>query len=322
MATLIQAPELYGIAESEQNFLTLDRFPTAKVFDNVDAWLRDGVTCIGASESPALLGYGYADQSIISLYEAKINPRFDDDDERELFEWGHAIQPVTLAMFSRKAKVPVQDLGPFTRIRHPLYPWLACTLDGFTEDPNEGPGVVEAKNIGHYSRKEWEADDPPLRVQIQIQHQIACTDTTHGYAVACVGGNKLAWRKVERNEDFIAALIAECGKFWGYVTRRELPPVDESAATAAALGRLWPEDSGATVFGPPEAANWMRELEEAKEAIKAQEARKMAAENQLKAALGEATFIEAGGCRYSWKQQSRKGYFVEPVSFRVLRRCK
>jgi hypothetical protein len=61
----------------------------------------------------------------------------------------------------------------------------------------------------------------------------------------------------------------------------------------------------------------------AKEDIKEAEARKLAAENLIKAAIGEASFGDLpDGARYSWKQQSRKECVVAASTFRVLRRGK
>ena len=57
------------------------------------------------------------------------------------------------------------------------------------------------------------------------------------------------------------------------------------------------------------------------EALKIAEAAKTAAENHLKAALGEAeTGVLANGVAYTWKASERKGYVVEATSVRTLRR--
>jgi putative phage-type endonuclease len=275
---------------------------------------------IGASESPAILGEGYGNESAWTVWQRKMRMLPPEDNEDESLEWGREIQPVVLRMFTKRTGIEVEDLGPFTIQRHPDYPWLGATLDGLAKTC-DGPAVVEAKNVGSYKAGDWNGDEPPLRVAIQIQHQMLAAGVDIGFATACIGGNKLAWRRVEKNERFQKALIDVLKGFWDCVLSKTPPPVDGSHATARAIAAMWPEDSGATVVLPPESADWDRQLTDAKEAIKAAEAKKLAAENLIKAAIGEASFGDLiGGGSYSWKQQSRKEMIVKASTFRVLRR--
>lgn len=290
---------------------------------DLDNWLGERLTMIGASESPALFYEGYKNESPWTLYQRKIGelPSHDDDDN-EALEWGREIQPVVLKMFTKRTGIAVEDLGPFTIQRHPELPFIGATLDGLAYVDGL-KAVVEAKNVGQYRAAEWADDLPPLRVQVQVQHQILAAGADLGFSAACVGGNKLQWRRIERNERFQATLIKVLSDFWQCVLTRTPPPVDGSLATAKAIAALYPRDDGATAVLPPEAADWDRELCEAKETIKKAEAVKVAAENKLKAAIGEASFGEVtGGCRYSWKTQERAEYVCKATSFRVLRRTK
>ena len=118
-------------------------------------------------------------------------------------------------------------------------------------------------------------------------------------------------------------MVAKLDEFWGYVERREMPPVDESEATAKALARIYPEDDGETVDLPIEASKWDEELEEIKARQKKVKEERTALENKIKAALGVATFGQLpDGGRFSWKLQERSGYTVKPTQFRVLKRLK
>lgn len=291
--------------------------------DNLSSWLIARRAVIGASESPAILGVGYSSQSPFSVYVDKTAPRVDSvEEESEAYDWGHAIQPVVLSMFTRRTGIPVENPGDFTIARHPEIPWLGCTLDGFSYDPEES--VVEVKNVGHYNASDWTDDEPPLRVQVQIQHQLCVTGAKLGYAVACLGGNKLAWHKVERNDRFIDSMLPRLEKFWECVKTRTPPEVDGSTATKLALARLHPHDDGSVVeIADPEVVVWANCLEKAKECIKIQEAVKLEAENRLRAALGEATYgVLDDGRWFSFKTQTRAEHVVAESTFRVLRALK
>lgn len=294
------------------------------VYDSEPAWLEARRSLIGASDSAGIFGVGYADQSAVTVWDSKINPaRQIDPAKLRKFKVGKLMEPALRAIFADESGMPCESPGEFTIYRHADIPWLGATLDGVTEHDEYGPCPVELKNVSNFARDEWDGDEPPLKFAVQCQHQMAVTGANHGFLLGLIGGNEPVIKTIERNDRFIDAMLKRLDEFWGYVERRELPPIDSSIATAQILAKLWPEDSGATVVLPAEAAEWDRELTEAKDAIKAAEARKLAAENQLKAAIGDATFGDLiGGGRYSWKTQTRAEHVVMESTFRVLRRCK
>lgn len=292
-------------------------------YQDRDSWLRARMNGIGASDTAGILGEGYEDQSIVTVWDSKKNPpREIDPSKLKRFKVAKRLEPAMLGIFTDETGWPCESPGEFTIHRSATHPWLFATLDGLAEHPEYGPCVLELKDVGIHNRKEWEDDEPPLKYMIQVQHQLAVTGLGHAFIQGLIG-RVPAIKHVPRNERFIDAMLGKLAEFWDYVERGELPPIDSSAATGRILARLYPEDSGATVVLPPEAADWDRELAEAKEAIKAAEAKKLAAENLLKAAIGEATWGDLiGGGRYSWKTQTRAEHFVKESTFRVLRRSK
>lgn len=289
--------------------------------DPLTVWLDERRQVIGASESPAILGYGYSNENAWTVWARK-RGLIEDKPDNELLWYGRKMQPITLERFQIDTGIPVRDLGEFTIQRHPEYPWMGCTLDAAADLP-EGLAVVEAKNVGHYSAKEWEADEPPIRVSIQIQHQLAVTGGVAGFAAATVGGNKLKFRRVERNDRFIDALTTKLAEFWELVLTNTPPAVDASEGCRAVISLLHPLDSGATVDLPPESTLWDAELQEATSRAKEIDAFITERENRIKLAIGDATFgaLPDGG-RYSFKHQDRREYTVAATSFRCLRRLK
>lgn len=285
------------------------------------AWLAERRSIIGASESPTILGVGYSGASVLDLWAKKTGRLpLDDGEENEFFEWGHAIQPVALRIFSKRTGMQVSDPGEFTVARHPSIPWLGATLDGIADTP-EGLAVVECKNVGAYNSRDWEADEPPLRVNVQIQHQIEVAGATHGYAVACVGGNKLVWRRVNRDDRFIAVMLERLAEFWRLVETDTPPEVDGSEATSRTLARLYPDDTGAMTLLPDESDQWDAELVAVKAELKNLEERERLLKNRFAAALESATLGQTpGGVTYTYKQQTRKEYVCAASTFRVLRR--
>lgn len=290
---------------------------------NRQEWLTDRMTCIGASDSAAILGVGYANQSPITVWNSKVNGESDDAVDKRL-TIGRLIEPALRAIFTHETGLPCESPGEFSIFRHPEFEWMGATLDGMTKHPDHGPCVVELKNVGQFLKGDWgDQEEPPLKFQIQIMHQLAVTGASHAFLMGLIGGQEPIVFPVARDEEFIAALIEQLREFWGYVERRELPPVDGSEATRKLLGRLWQSQEGKSILLPAEALKWAQEYERAKEDEKAAKARSDEFGNQLRAAFGDAEFGDIPGWgRYSYKTQTNKGYTVEPFSARVLRKCK
>lgn len=302
-------------------------------------WREARKSGIGASEVAAIFGCGYKTSSIVTVWADKTEAAAQqeiDEETQEMFDVGHEMEPFIARRFEKRTGLTTHDPGRFTIFRHGSIPWLFSTLDRFVVHPEFGPIPLELKHVNGRFRHEWkECDDPALKFNVQCQTQMEVTGTNHCYLAGWIGGDTLSVHLIERNQRFIDAMVVRLQEFWGYVERREMPPVDESEATRAMLGLIFPHDDGQDVILPGDAVDWDRELLEVKEQLKALEARKDGLENKLKAAIGKAT----RGClpvgSYTWKEQTRSGIdarllrerFPEAAeacatesSFRVLRR--
>lgn len=287
-------------------------------YETRSAWLEARRSMIGASDTAAIFGVGYADSSAVTVWDAKVHPhRGDDPKKLKMFRVGKLMEPALRSIFHEETGLPCTPAGEHTIYRHKSLDFIGATLDAWTLD-ERGEAPVELKKID-FGRGDWSDDTTPLKFQVQVQQQMLVTDTDHAYVFGLLG-NEPAVRIVPRNDRFIDAMVKRLIEFWGYVQRREMPPVDESEATAKLLAKLFPSDNGQTVTLPAEADQWLAERELAKEGIKKLEAKLGLVENQIKAAIGDATFGETSSGRLvSWKEQEREGYVVPPTTFRVLR---
>jgi putative phage-type endonuclease len=289
------------------------------VLDSRDAWLDARRTGIGASDAAAVLGVSPW-RGPLQVYCEKLQIAEPDPVEVEAMEWGLALETPIAARYQRETGRTVIDPGLFTIHRSPEHPFMLATVDRFIETPDRGRGVLEIKTTGGY-RGEWDTD-APLPYQIQILHQMAVTGVQWGSLAVLVGGQKFLWLDVERNDEFIAALVEREREFWDRVERRDPPSPDASESCRELLKRLYPREApGQVIALPPEAVKWDVQRREAMLLLQRDEADKREAENLLIAALGEAEVgLLPDGTRYSYKSQTRKGYTVEPATFRVLRR--
>lgn len=288
-----------------------------------EEWLEVRRSLIGASDTAGIFGVGYEDQSALTVWDEKVNARPDEKAGLKRLRIGKLMEPALRAIASEEIGLLVDTHGEFTVLRHAEKPWLGATLDGFCIHPELGFTPVELKNVSNFAKRDWEDEDLPLKFAVQCQQQIAVTGARQAFLFGLIGGSDPVVKLVPRNQRFIDAMIARLEEFWGYVERREMPPVDESLATARLLTRLFPEDDGSTIMLPAEATEWAKELADAKSAIKEAEAKKVAAENKIKAAINDNSFgLLSGGGGFSWKTQSRAEHVVKASTFRVLRACK
>lgn len=282
------------------------------------SWLAERRTCIGASDSPSILGEGYTSALDIWCHKTGLIP--DDTETTDSLEIGLALQPAIAEIARHKTGLQIDEAN-FEVVRHPEYPWLGASLDGVALCPVRGPGVAELKNVGSYNAADWKEPGGPLAFQIQVQHQLMVTGYDWGLLFALIGGNKPVWHIVTRNEPFIGALKNTLTEFWARVLAKEPPPPDESESARKALAALYPFDSGETVELPAEAVDWDQRLATVKEQLSALGEEKAQLENNLRAAIKDATFaVLPNGGGYSLKAQKRAAYAVEEAEFRVLRR--
>lgn len=284
-----------------------------------DQWLAARQSFIGASESAAIFGVGYRDQSPLTVWESKVMPLTLDSEEDKRLRIGRLIEPALRSIFTDETGLFCESPGDFVIHRSEKFPWMGATLDGLANDYGQTV-PVELKNVDTWNREEWEGDQSPLKFNVQMQHQLAVIGASHGYLFGLIGGNDPQVRKIERDDRFIQAMIAELSKFWRYVELKEPPPVDGSVASSLALARLYPRDTGAVVDLPAEAADWAAKLADAKSQIKAAEDVKRECENKIKALIQDASYGRLpDGSGFSLKAQDRAGYTVKPSSTRVLR---
>lgn len=292
-------------------------------YDNRADWLKARVMGLGASDAPVILGLSPF-KSALQLYHEKLGMATESAGEQEWLRWGLALEGPIAERYSEVTGRRVErNQNPYTIhwSDDPRTPWAFATLDGRCWNAQDEEGALEIKNASVYVGEKW-AEEPPVDYQVQNQHQQMVGAYGYGSIAALIGGNHFKWCDIPRNNDFInKILMPALTEFWGRVERQEPPPIDGSESAKAFLAQLYPKDVGTTIALDGEAVDWDAELEEAKATIKDAEAKKLLAENRLKAAIGENSAATLpNGLVYTFKAQSRGEHIVKASTFRVLRR--
>jgi len=282
------------------------------------AWLEARRTGIGSSDSPGVLGIASVSRwtSPIKVYTDKITDVEDFDSEP--MKWGRILEPHIIEEFGRDMCRDVTTYQKLTRSRE--WPWMLATCDAKQlagEKP--GTGILEVKATG-WRAGDW-SEGIPEHVRVQAQHQLAVQGWEWGSVAVLIRGMQLLYADIERDEKLIAHIVEATKELWDRIEHGEPPNPDGSESARAALQALYPEDTGETIALPGELIELDKEREGITDKLKRLKDRKEFIDQQIKAALGDATEGRlANGTTYTHRLQQRKGYAVKAAEFRVLRR--
>ena len=286
-------------------------------FGSDNDWLAERRKSIGASESPDILGCGFADGGPSKVWARK---RLGEDPyDSELLALGRIMEPSIRQAVRELRQLDVTDPDGREIFRHPEFPWLHASPDGFVSEDRQ-LGILEAKNVSGWNHAEWSDGMVPLRVQVQVQQQLLCTGLGFGYAAGLIGGNKLVCVRMERDDRFLNAMLPVLADFWREHVETGVMPNDNPHVIAEVLKRLHPDDNGETIELSESFDDLLDQLAAAKERVKAATTEEQRLKNEIEFAIGDATYGQLPSGRVvSWRSQTRKKYVCTSSAFRVLR---
>lgn len=252
---------------------------------NREAWLEARRSGIGASEIGAVLGVDRF-RKAWNVWACKTGLAEDPDlSDKEHVDWGRRLEPVIGHAFAERTGRIVRPAGDL--VRHSDESWALATLDAWCSEGGLEEWPLEIKTTSVYNEEDW-VDGPPEAVLAQVHQQMLVTESSRATVAALIGGQRLVWCDVERDEQLCRKILYQGRDFWRRVVEKDPPPIDGSVATAEALKRLYPEDDGSAVSLPPELLGQVEELHAVREAKRAAEAREREIANALKATMGRA----------------------------------
>lgn len=173
-------------------------------------------------ESPYLTRYG--------LYHAK---RGDagfsiPKPSGERLDGGRYFEPAIAAWAQQKWSFPLRKVRRY--LAHPTVDGMGCTLDYETARGQRLSTEIKLVDPLQFKR-EWLAEgdeivEPPLHIQLQVQHQLAITGKDGGWLIVCVGGSKLMRHYVAAREQTIRLIEGEVAAFWEDVRAGREPAAD------------------------------------------------------------------------------------------------
>jgi len=255
-------------------------------------WRRRG---IGGSDAAAVAGLNPW-KSPIEVYLEKIGELPEPEDNEKMY-WGRVLEDVVAKEFTERTGKKVRRRNAM--LQHPEYTFMIANVDRVLVGEKVG---LECKTTSEYAKDNWKDDRVPDYYILQCQHYMAVTGYQGWWIAVLIGGNKLAYKYIERDEDIINYLIQIESEFWQMVQDRIPPAVDGSESSAEILKILYPEsEPDSETILPSEAETLISEYELACEEERKAKERKEEAANKLKALLGEYETGRIGDRLVSWK---------------------
>jgi putative phage-type endonuclease len=303
-----------------------------------EEWLQDRRHGIGGSDVAAVLGLS-AYMTPLELYHLKRGEISAPPREGEWLEWGNLLEEPIARRFEREtgrkvvhpaalfADAPMMlratdgaYAGPYVVLVDKARPWRRTSIDRFFEDTTGERGTLEIKNVSEWAGKDWlKTGVIPDGFQLQVQHGLGITQLAAGSFAALIGGNRFKYDDIAHDEKLVALVNERIDEFWRRVELGDPPPV--TADDKEVLRALYPSDTGETVTLAPDLIAVDEALADVKAKIKDLGKTKALLENQIQQAIGSASVgVLPNGNAYTFKTIARKGYTVEPTSYRDFRR--
>lgn len=187
------------------------------------SWRRKG---IGGSDCAAIMGQSpFCTKRDLYYDKCGIQPVLDEEESNWVAkEVGHRLEDLVAEIFSRKTGLTVFPVRKM--FQHPLYPFMLADVDYFIEFPDGTYGILECKTTNYNCRDKWGSDSVPVNYEYQGRHYMAVMNLNVVYFACLYGNNENEFiiRRMERDLDMEADLIAEEEFFWQENVQKKVEP--------------------------------------------------------------------------------------------------
>lgn len=263
-----------------------------------EEWLAARRRGLGGSDIGTICGLNpYSSPYALWLEKTGQVPPQEVDSEAAL--WGHLHEDTVAREFARRTGIPVRRRNAI--LQHPDHPWALANLDRVCVDVRGVRGVLECKTTGFARAEEWEGDAIPDAYLCQVSWYLGVTGAPYGYIACLIGGNKLVYKFVPRDETLIAELLQRGRDFWTLVETLTPPALDGRPATGEALDQQYPVATAGECELAPDTLALLAAYDAAKAQVVQASDALAALEHQLQALLGPHEAGRVGERLVSWK---------------------
>jgi predicted phage-related endonuclease len=259
----------------------------AGLLDHGPDWHSARALGVGGSDAVKIAKGVREELEVLRL--EKLGRQASDDLTKVLpVQMGSWTEPLNRLWLSYAIGKPVLPGSPHI---HPEHAFMRANIDGFTGGPNDTIDIVECKHCNSFTK----FDDALVRYFPQLQHNMAVFGAQACYLSVFIGSDRHEWRRVDRDEDYIANLIKVEQVFWNHVV---MDIEIDSAKTIAAPELVPPTrdvDMSKSNSWAANASSWLMLRDQAKEFEKAAKDLKALMEPDMRRGYGHGIEIVKDG---------------------------
>lgn len=280
-----------------------------------EEWLEHRKTGLGGSDAGAIMGVSPY-KGMFSVWADK-NGQLPPVEDNEAMRQGRDFEDYVARRFAERTGKKVRRERRMLRsVQHPC---MLADIDRRLIGERAG---LECKTSKDIYLKRYKNGDFPMEYYCQCLHYMVVTGWEAWYLAVLVYGTGLLVFKLVRGErtepeegvdavvsvdEDLEALASAEEAFWrDYMLGGAIPPADGLRATREALGLVYAASDGTAVDADDEADGLLCELAQLKRDKKAIEARILAGENQIKAAMGQAEIMTGTAASATWKGRTQR----------------
>lgn len=275
-----------------------------------DLWLKVRNEGLGGSEVAAIMGYSKYN-SAYSLWAEKTGQVEPEDlSENEYVYWGTKNEPNIADRFEEVTGKKVRRCGT---LQDEEYPFFHANVDRLVVGENAG---LEIKTAGLTKSNEWRDDEVPDDYYCQCQWYMGISGAEKWYIAVLIGGNKMVWKEIARNDDTIKGLREAALNFWqNNVLGGVAPETDGNEGTTNTIKKLYQQAQELEVALPSKATALIARWDELKSTEAEIEQQLEEVKNALCLLLGPAKKGTINDRTVTWSNYAGK----ETVSAKDLR---
>lgn len=264
-----------------------------------EEWLEYRKKSIGGSDAAAIAGLNPW-KSAIAVWLEKTG-RDTEDFDNERMRIGRDLEDYVAKRFEEATGLKTRRRNAI--LLHESIDWMSANVDRLIVGKDEG---LECKVTGSYSAADWKDDNIPLMYEMQMHHYMAVTGASAWWIAAMIGNERIAIKRIERDEEVISALIDIERTFWeDNVLTGEMPAPDGSKAAQEAIKNLWPRASeGLSIELDSEFEKMIERRDELSELIENMSKEVDEIEQKIQVAMKDAEVATVGSHKVTWKTRT------------------
>jgi putative phage-type endonuclease len=288
--------------------------------------LGDRTKYIGGSDAGSIAGLNPWKSEYQLWLEKTGQEEPADLSQNARVEWGTRLEDAVAQAYSETTGMPVEPVGSH---EDPQYPFIVAHID---RDIPGTDGILECKTAGSaHGWGEPMTDEVPDQYFAQVQHYMFVSGKKWCDIAVLIGGSDFRIYHIDRDDDFIDALVKLEVEFWRKVQAMEPPAITTGADARLAYKRSLEN----AIEADSDTYNVVSDLVDLKAHIKELEARQEDLEGRIMATLGENDTLTFHGSKLlTWKTQTTSrwdtktleqdhpelvGSYKKPSASRVMR---